>query len=362
MSAVFVIENTAGTLSITLEPGALNGPGSAQRDSDLYLYGLGALAWGQGVDTNALRLLESSACPQKVGSPLLEIVPQDEDDLGLGRGITKPVDGQLWFNQTDKVLYLYDASANSGTGKWVPAGKFALGDQPADPAIGDLWYDTNLDVVDANCGQPVLRIYDPTHANQVDGWVRIASENLLTCGTNSMEGNLSMSSGSPITSYRITGLADPTAAQDAVNRQYLESYAFFSTNPGPNGDTEGTINITGLANGDVLVWNSASSEWQNVSPGDAASPYVGKAGDTMTGLLILSGPPVATNGAATKGYVDDLIGTGVGAADRFVRYFDASGGLPASDQLDGDLASTAGGVVYVYEAGGWRQIYPAIYS
>lgn len=37
---------------------------------------------------------------------------------------------------------------------------------------------------------------------------------------------------------------------------------------------------------------------------------VNKAGDTMTGLLTLSGAPTATNHAATKGYVDGLLGGG----------------------------------------------------
>jgi hypothetical protein len=39
---------------------------------------------------------------------------------------------------------------------------------------------------------------------------------------------------------------------------------------------------------------------------------VRKAGDTMTGLLILSANPSASLGAATKGYVDGLVGTGGG--------------------------------------------------
>lgn len=46
----------------------------------------------------------------------------------------------------------------------------------------------------------------------------------------------------------------------------------------------------------------------------ADTRYVKLAGDTMTGLLTLSGNPVTTNQAATKGYVDDLLNLKVNRA------------------------------------------------
>ena len=113
--------------SFIIGPGELNGPAGLARDSDLELYGFGSLKWGEGVDQNQYRLMESSACPAKVdgdflvgtddadgfvpgtgsfvtGSPAI-IVPKDERDLGIGNGITAPLIGQIWYNTTDNILY-----------------------------------------------------------------------------------------------------------------------------------------------------------------------------------------------------------------------------------------------------------------
>ena len=122
--------------SFIIGPGELNGPAGLARDSDLELYGFGSLKWGEGVDQNQYRLMESNACPAKVdgdflvgtddaetyipgnpgngsfltaGSPAL-IVPKDERDLGIGNGITKPLIGQLWYNTSDSILYNYELS------------------------------------------------------------------------------------------------------------------------------------------------------------------------------------------------------------------------------------------------------------
>ena len=51
---------------------------------------------------------------------------------------------------------------------------------------------------------------------------------------------------------------------------------------------------------------SASSTTINTATQTALDAKVAKAGDTMTGLLILSGDPVADLGAATKQYVDAI--------------------------------------------------------
>jgi len=116
--------------SFIIGPGELNGPGGLAQDSDLELYGFGAIKWGEGVNQNQYRMLESNACPEKVagdflvgtddpdgyvpgtgsfvpnaGSPVNGAVPKDMYDLGLGNGITEPLIGQLWYNTSQSVLY-----------------------------------------------------------------------------------------------------------------------------------------------------------------------------------------------------------------------------------------------------------------
>ena len=116
--------------SFIIGPGELNGPGGIEpRASDLELYGFGSLKWGEGVDQNQYRLMESSACPAKVTGDFLvgtdvadgfepgtgsfntgtdPITPKDERDLGIGNGITEPLIGQIWYNTFDKILYNYE--------------------------------------------------------------------------------------------------------------------------------------------------------------------------------------------------------------------------------------------------------------
>jgi len=114
--------------SFIIGPGELNGPGGVARDSDLELYGFGAIKWGEGVDQNQYRQLENSACPAKETGDFLvgtdapvdyvpgtgsfntttdPITPKDENDLGIGNGITEPLDGQSWYNTTDRTLYTF---------------------------------------------------------------------------------------------------------------------------------------------------------------------------------------------------------------------------------------------------------------
>jgi len=145
MSETFLIKkaayNNAGTIaehnaeSFIIGPGELNGPGGLARDSDLELYGFGALKWGEGVDQNLYRLLENHACPRKVTNDFLPgtddpvdfipgngtynsgndpVMPKDEFDLGVGNGITMPLFGQQWFDTTSDTMLIYPTD-----GLWV---------------------------------------------------------------------------------------------------------------------------------------------------------------------------------------------------------------------------------------------------
>ena len=77
------------------------------------------------------------------------------------------------------------------------------------------------------------------------------------------------------------------------------------------------------------------------STGLGTGVFVQKAGDTMTGLLTLSGDPTAALGAATKEYVDAHAGGG-GAAT-------AIGDTPPATPTVGQLWwDSATGVLYLY--------------
>ena len=96
--AVYTLRHTDTTKDpIVIYPKSLDGPGANRRNSDLRLYGQGAELWGEGVDENLLRLLENFASP--------EVSPGEPDPTIMAA----PNEGQLWFNTTDKHIYVYKA-------------------------------------------------------------------------------------------------------------------------------------------------------------------------------------------------------------------------------------------------------------
>lgn len=87
----------------------------------------------------------------------------------------------------------------------------------------------------------------------------------------------------------------------------------------------------------LLPYASASSTTINSATQTALDAKVAKAGDTMTGLLILSGDPVADLGAATKQYVDaieDTLTTSING-----KLSTSGGTLTGSLTLDDDPSS-----------------------
>jgi hypothetical protein len=78
--------------------------------------------------------------------------------------------------------------------------------------------------------------------------------------------------------------ANPTANLQAATKQYVDTQSAFPEAP---------------ADGSVYGRQGSTTSWQKAVP---------LTGGTMTGLLTLSGPPTAANGAATKAYADAKLG------------------------------------------------------
>jgi hypothetical protein len=170
-----------------------------------------------------------------------------------------------------------------------------------------------------------------------DTQVRTSTLNQMAAPTTSLSMN----------TQKITNVVDPTSAQDASTKAYVDAQVNALVNGAPGTlDTLGEI-ATALSTG-----------------GSVISTVVLKAGDTMTGALTLSGAPTSNLHAATKLYVDTVAGSADAAAasaaaaattyDNFDdRYLGSKSTAPSVDN-DGNALIT--GAIY------WNSVSNAMYA
>lgn len=94
---------------------------TVNQEFPIALFGREKLEYGELMNENILHLLENFACPEDVvnnpGNPLLSTDPLSE--LGaLENTLQNAIDGQLWYNKTNELLYL------RVDGVWVPLSMF----------------------------------------------------------------------------------------------------------------------------------------------------------------------------------------------------------------------------------------------
>lgn len=200
--------------------------------------------------------------------------------------------------------------------------------------------------------------------------------------------NLNPTSAVSFNSKQINNLADPTAAQDAATKNYVDTKTLLvnggtmtgSINMGSQSVTnvghvlianQGTLYLgkftsaqeaaliaTPLTVADtgrtwfntttsrMMYWDGAAGAAQVVGSkayidslvSGATGGFISKSGDTMTGLLLLSGDPSSNVGAATKQYVDSVSTAASGA---YVRK-DGTSSMSADWDING---ATAGGTI-----------------
>ena len=107
----YKINNTFGTLLVTLADGTID-----TATTDLSLFGKGYAGFGEKLNENLVKLLENF---NNTSAP------------------SNKIQGQLWFDQTNKRLNVYDGV------KFKPAGgPTNSATQPANAVLGDTWFDT----------------------------------------------------------------------------------------------------------------------------------------------------------------------------------------------------------------------------
>lgn len=199
MANIYTIDNTAGDIQFDIHPGMSNGPDSSAQNSDFHLFGMGSSIWGEKINENMYHLGENSACPSKElgdhlpgGSPVLHntnydpsinaIMPKDALDLGNGLGINIPINGQTWYNTTNKSLYMYDNILGwKSTINGIYSGSPLI---PTTGSLGDFLYDTVDGSIRAYNGSEFARssiMTFPSIPHQGDFWFNGSPLTLQVC-------------------------------------------------------------------------------------------------------------------------------------------------------------------------------------
>ena len=108
----YKINNTFGTLLVTLPDGTID-----TTTTDLALFGKSYAGFGEKLNENLVKLLENF---NNTSAP------------------NNKIQGQLWFDQTNKQINVYDGTKFKPVGSPTPSTS-----QPSNAVLGDEWFDTN---------------------------------------------------------------------------------------------------------------------------------------------------------------------------------------------------------------------------
>ena len=108
----YKINNTFGTLLVTLPDGTID-----TTTTDLALFGKSYAGFGEKLNENLVKLLENF---NNTSAP------------------NNKIQGQLWFDQTNKQINVYDGTKFKPVGSPTPSTA-----QPTNAVLGDEWFDTN---------------------------------------------------------------------------------------------------------------------------------------------------------------------------------------------------------------------------
>jgi hypothetical protein len=166
----------------------------------------------------------------------------------------------------------------------------------------DNTYETTLTVVDPTADRTIT-LPDSTGTVTLDGVASTLSSKTVTSGT--------LGSDLAAGGYRVTGLADPSANQDAATKAYVVARIADLTTGAPA--LMDTLDELAAALGDDP--NFATTVATSIGT------KVAKAGDSMTGALSMGsnkitslGTPTASTDAVNKTYIDTLYGSTTSAA------------------------------------------------
>ena len=235
----YKINNTFGTLLVTLADGTID-----VATTDLTLIGKGYAGFGEKLNENLVKLLENF---NNTSAP------------------NNKIQGQLWFDQTNKQINVYDGTKFKPVGSPTPSTS-----QPANAVLGDEWFDTN---------NSQFYIYNGASWTLI-GPTTIAGTGQTVFTADSVEDNTG----------QLRSILKMIANDAVVG--IVSNIAFTPSSTATSGTTLVTAGFSTVAQGVTLSSNVASAKFRGTATGSdslggvAAANYLrSDSADTTTGSL-----------------------------------------------------------------------------
>ena len=235
----YKINNTFGTLLVSLADGTID-----VATTDLTLIGKGYAGFGEKLNENLVKLLENF---NNTSAP------------------NNKIQGQLWFDQTNKQINVYDGTKFKPVGSPTPSTS-----QPANAVLGDEWFDTN---------NSQFYIYNGASWTLI-GPTTIAGTGQTVFTADSVEDNTG----------QLRSILKMIANDAVVG--IVSNIAFTPSSTATSGTTLVTAGFATVAQGVTLSSNVASAKFRGTATGSdslggvAAANYLrSDTNDTTTGSL-----------------------------------------------------------------------------
>ena len=235
----YKINNTFGTLLVSLADGTID-----VATTDLTLIGKGYAGFGEKLNENLVKLLENF---NNTSAP------------------NNKIQGQLWFDQTNKQINVYDGTKFKPVGSPTPSTS-----QPANAVLGDEWFDTN---------NSQFYIYNGASWTLI-GPTTIAGTGQTVFTADSVEDNTG----------QLRSILKMIANDAVVG--IVSNIAFTPSSTATSGTTLVTAGFSTVAQGVTLSSNVASAKFRGTATGSdslggvAAANYLrSDTNDTTTGSL-----------------------------------------------------------------------------
>ena len=351
--------------------GGFDGPGAstAAAHTSLRLHGRGALEWGEAVNEDLVRLTENfaSASPPPLASTGQAWVELKLYRKGPSTWFRYDLAAEIWVELT---------GVTSTTGKPTSTG-ITPGTYRYDSGSNILWGYYDISTV----GSKTYDWRERSYTEQVDDTLPlpavkpIQSLKVFDAFATSAIPDSTVTSWVPPLAVTVSPTSEPPANpvtgtlwfDTLTNTLRVYDASLLPADPWRSLYSDGVAAGGTLDMSAFQIINLADPvvDSDAMTLGYANANYINASGDTMTGLLTLSGAPTSNLHAATKAYVDATV-AGATAGDTAGVFNNPVGSIIYHA---GDIA-IAGGKIYIaltdgtstVPGGAWKQVWPATYS